>query len=225
MSAVSQCRSIETIALTDVHYKGQSFPFSSFFIAPPGPSGTSFSALLMLSGLLSSVKQRFHTFDSTSMQEAKILSPTPQWANAVLVNEQLPATEHTSLVPDDVYDDDDNRSIDSSSDCDSLLSVDMDVVEEDSSDATSASACASGTGMVVSAKPKNLYNIDPVASQTTPQLTTERLKEFQGWQDFVRAIQNPHTTSGGVQRYVIFSDNYMWAQSWKEMETVRGTRA
>ena len=123
------------------------------------------------------------------------------------------ATEHTSSVPEDVCDgEEDSRSIDSASDDDSssIFSGDMDVAEQES-DTTSASA------MNTSAKPVKADTVQSRA-QAAPQLTAERLKEYQAWQDFVRAIHKPATP--GAQRYMIFSDGYMWARNWREMENV-----
>ncbi|THH27637.1 hypothetical protein EUX98_g6544 [Antrodiella citrinella] len=167
----------------------------------------------MLSGLLSSMKERFFT---TSIPDTKLSPPTPQWTTVVLMNKQAPtyAVQRTPSVPDDIYDDDDNRSIDSSSDADSLFSEEMDVVEEQS-DATSASA------MVMSAKIEAAISAAKpvmVSPPAVPALTSERLREHQALQDFVRAIHNPVTP--GAQRYMIFADGYMWARNWREMENM-----
>jgi len=129
-------------------------------------------------------------------------------------NQPTHATQRAPSVPDDIYDDDDNRSIDSSSDLDSLFSEDMDVVED-----TSAT---SGSAMAVSTKDASLSatgsKVVAISPQAAPRLTSERLREHQALQDFIRAIHNP--IAPGAQRYMIFADGYMWARNWKEMENM-----
>ena len=84
------------------------------------------------------MRDRFHSSPKAAVQVFK--PPTPQWSSAMLVDNQSHATEHTSSVPDDIYDEEDSRSCDdSASDEDSMFSGEMDIVEDDS-DTTSPSA-------------------------------------------------------------------------------------
>lgn len=161
------------------------------------------------------MKDRFQSTTVSVSQETKHYPPTPQWTTVVLMSSHGPthAPQLTPSVPDDIYDEDDNRTIDSSSDFDSLFSEEMDIIEEHS-------AATSGSPMAISAK-EALSDTQAVTtlSPAAPRLTTERLKEHQAWQDFIRAIHNP--IAPNAQRYMIFADGYMWARNWREMENVR----
>ncbi|TCD59969.1 hypothetical protein EIP91_010959 [Steccherinum ochraceum] len=174
----------------------------------------------MLAGLLSSMKEHFHSPVSLT-HDVKSCTPTSQWptAAALIMDTSVHATEVTSKVPDDVQEDD-NHSILTSSSEDSLFSgTDMDT-SEDHSDATSTSA------MNVSAKeegpsatkPAPPPECDAQPKVEAPRLTAERLKEHMLLQDFIRTIQNP--ISSQTQRHVILCDGYMWARNWREMESM-----
>ncbi|KAH8096659.1 hypothetical protein BXZ70DRAFT_328795 [Cristinia sonorae] len=151
---------------------------------------------------------------------------SPQWTNALPAGRQQPhhadtKLSHVSAVPVDIYDDEDScQSIDSSTD--SIFSAEMDISDEDLSDATS-----SDSAMVLSAvakPPISATNPTIVPSQgdsVSPQLTSGRLMQHQMWQNFIRAANNPFTP--GPQRFLVFADSYMWARNWQEMENMNLT--